>query len=246
MKNIDFIYNNLEFILPLPVNIFSEPTQMTNPTYNMITDCSSNNKLLGNDCLKKTSQIKEAKQTKHLRNMVLLDDSDLFESELNYSGFITLPSDMPSSEEKDRLKSATDDTKIQSNEKPTKAKSSALTLQCLNSLSEFVDNMSHLDCCLNSKMMAAKQSCRYEEFMWTKGKIKNGLSDELSVEYNDWWSSQSSSELKATAEALSFNKCSKNISKTMESCVDELEGFSLHISRETANLYFGHSAAYSR
>ncbi|XP_061471329.1 ATPase family AAA domain-containing protein 5 isoform X2 [Rhineura floridana] len=259
MKDVDFIYSNLEFILPLPVNILSKPSQMTNPTCNTITKKSSINKSFDSDCLEETSPVKKAKRTKCQRNMALLDDSDLFESELNYSGFITVPSDIPSScleEEKGRLELGSDtlepasgNTAALSNGAPAKAKSSVPAYQCLNSITEFVDNMSLLDYCFNRKCLESTQFCKYEEFIWTKGKIKNGLSDEFSAEHTDWWNFQSCSELKAMVEALSFNECFKNISKIVESNSDKMPGkdefeeLALHVSEDRANLYFGQSIA---
>ncbi|KAJ6656426.1 hypothetical protein lerEdw1_003714 [Lerista edwardsae] len=246
MKNIDFIYSNLEFILPLPVAVLPEPMKIANPTLNMFAENSSNDKPF--DYLGEASPVKKVK-TKRQRNMALLDDSDLFESELNYSGFITVPSDTNSlkKEKKGKQQAVTDVTMALSTDMPRKRKGSDLAFQCLNSLSEFVENMSLLDCCFNSKTRESKQSCKREKFLWTKGKIKNGVSDEFSVEYINWWSSQSSSELKAAAEALSFNKCFKNISRTMKSHrtlgKDELEELTLHVSKDQANVYFSQSTA---
>ncbi|XP_062975988.1 ATPase family AAA domain-containing protein 5 [Elgaria multicarinata webbii] len=255
MKNIDFIYSNLEIILPLPINILPEPNQMDNLTQNNITKNSSNNKFINCDSSEEGTPVKKTKQSKHQRKLALLDDSDLFESELNYSGFITVPSDIPNlclQEEKDGVEPVSGSTMALTCGTSAKAKGSA-AFQCLNSLTEFVDNMSLLDYCLNRKTQESKQPCKREEFFWTKGKIKNGLSDEFGVEHNDWWNYQSSCELKATVEALNFNKCFKNISKIMESYLnsdrtfgkDESEELTLHVSKDQANLYFGRSAANS-
>ncbi|XP_028567361.2 ATPase family AAA domain-containing protein 5 isoform X1 [Podarcis muralis] len=254
MKNIDFIYSNLEFILPLPVNILPEPTLMTNPSCNTVTENDSSNKSLDSDCLEETSPVKKVKRTKRQRITAFLDDSDLFESDLDYSGFITLPSGMPSScleEGKSGLEPAMGNTAALDSGTPAKAKSSAPAYQCLNSITEFVDNMSFLDYCFNRRCQESKQSCKYEEFIWTKGKIKNGLSDEFSMEHNDRWNFKSSAELKAAAEALSFHKCIKTISKIMESNSsrtpgkDEWEELALNVSKDRADLYFGQSIANS-
>ncbi|XP_044278020.1 ATPase family AAA domain-containing protein 5 isoform X2 [Varanus komodoensis] len=255
MKNIDFIYSNLEILLPLPINIIPEPMQKNNLTHTLAEN-SSNNKLINSDCLEQSNSVKKSKQTKHQRKMVLLDDSDLFESELDYSGFITMPSDMPSScleEKKDKVEPVSSSTVTPSSGTSVKATGSASAFQCLNSLTEFVDNMSFLDCCFNRRTPESKLSCKYEEFVWTKGKIKNGLLDEFSAEHANWWNSQSCSELKATVEALNFKKCFKNISQMMERYLnsdrtvgkDEYEELTLHVSKDRANLYFGQSAANS-
>ncbi|XP_008112592.2 ATPase family AAA domain-containing protein 5 [Anolis carolinensis] len=251
-KDIDFIYNNLENILPLPVNIFPETMLVPPLSCENFTKNTSNNRPIDSQSLGETSPVEKAKQTKRRKKNVILDDSDLFESELNYSGFITVPSDTTTSclEENPKFKSAA----ALNDQTIAKPKGSALTFQCLGSLTEFVDNMSFSDCCFSRRTQESTQSCKYEEFIWTKGKIKNGLSDEFSLEDTDWWRSQSSIELKATMEALNFNKCLKNVSKIMENALNtartcgknDSEELSLHFSKDQSNLYFGQSAANSR
>ncbi|KAM6474332.1 ATPase family AAA domain-containing protein 5 isoform 1-T1 [Liasis olivaceus] len=246
MRNTDFTYSNLEIMTSLPLNIIPEAIEIASPACSFIAEKSSNI-CIDTDDLEEAPPVKKAKRSKCQKKIAVLDDSDLFECEFNYSGFITLPPDTTSSclEEKG--------TAVMKNGTSAKAKGSVLVFQCLNSLTEFLDNMSLLDCCFTGPTQASKQSGKHEEFIWTKGKIKNGLSDEFSMEYMDWWSSQSSSELKATMEALNFNKCSEDISKIMESCLNcgktlgknELEELTLCVSKERADLYFGQSAANS-
>ncbi|KAM9118988.1 ATPase family AAA domain-containing protein 5 [Pangshura tecta] len=258
MKKVDFIYSNLEFILPLPVHVLPGPTQNSNPSFKRTTANSSYDKPLESDYSEKATPVKKAKRMKHLRKIALLDDSDLFDTELNYSAeFITLPSDIPEScleENKDGLKFMTNEKEKQFNtEIPGRRKSSALASHCLNSLTEFAENMSVLDCCLNANVMKPKEFCKNEGFNWTNGKIKNGLSDEFSTENIDWWSSQSCSELKAVVEALSFSKCSASISQSMEASSnacktlgrDQIEEITLHISKDRNDVFFAQSADLS-
>ncbi|XP_030389758.1 ATPase family AAA domain-containing protein 5 isoform X1 [Gopherus evgoodei] len=258
MKKVDFIYSNLEFILPLPVHVLPGPKQNSNPSFKRTTANSSCDIPLDSDYSEKATPVKKPKRMKHQRKLALLDDSDLFDTELNYSAeFITLPSDIPEScleENKDGLKFTTNEKEKQFNtEIPGRGKSSALASHCLNSLSEFVENMSFLDCCLNANVMKPKEFCKNEGFNWTNGKIKNGLSDEFSIENIDWWSSQSCTELKAVIEALSFNKCSASISQSMEASLnpcktlgrDQIEEITLHISKDRNDIFFGQSADLS-
>ncbi|XP_053904378.1 ATPase family AAA domain-containing protein 5 [Malaclemys terrapin pileata] len=258
MKKVDFIYSNLEFILPLPVHVLPGPTHNFNPSFKRTTANSSYDIPLDSDYSEKATPVKKPKRMKHQRKIALLDDSDLFDTELNYSAeFITLPSDIPEScleENKVGLKFTMNEKEKQFNtEIPERKKSSALASRCLNSLTEFVEDMSFLDCCLNTNVMKPKEFCKNEGFNWTNGKIKNGLSDEFSTENIDWWSSQSCSELKAVIEALSFNKCSTSISQSMEASLnpcktlgrDQIEEITLHISKDRNDVYFGQSADLS-
>ncbi|XP_062447586.1 ATPase family AAA domain-containing protein 5 [Rhea pennata] len=256
MKKVDFIYSNLEFILPLPVHVLPNQSEASNSMLERTAVVSSNNRSINSYCTGKSSPGKKSKKTKNQKNLDILDDSDLFDTGLNYSAeFITLPSDSPVScakANKEELKLMMDkeEEKMEINKKPASEKRSALVFQCLNSLTEFVENMSFLDCCINTNTKEPLEFSKDEGFNWTNGKIKNGLCDEFSIENTDWWSFQSCSELKATVEALSFHKCSVNISKTLEASSgtsktpesDELEGLTLHISNTRNYVSFSQSA----
>uniref|UniRef100_A0A8C4K0K0 ATPase family AAA domain containing 5 n=1 Tax=Dromaius novaehollandiae TaxID=8790 RepID=A0A8C4K0K0_DRONO len=254
MKKVDFIYSNLEFILPLPVHVLPNQFEASNSILERTTVGSSNNRSTNSYCTGKSSSGKKSKKTKNQKKLDILDDSDLFDTGLNYSAeFITLPTDSPVScaevnkEELKLMNKEEEKTEIKKN--PASEKRSALVFQCLNSLTEFVENMSFLDCCINTNTKEPLEFSKNEGFNWTNGKIKNGLCDEFSIENTDWWSSQSCSELKATVEALSFHKCSVNISKNLEASLgtsktpeSELEGLTLHISNTRNYVSFSQSA----
>ncbi|XP_063149639.1 ATPase family AAA domain-containing protein 5 [Candoia aspera] len=257
MRSTDFIYNNLEIMSSLPLNVIPEAIKIASPACSFVAEKSSNSTCVDTDYLEEAPPVKKAKRSRCQKIIAVLEDSDLFESELNYSGFVTLLPDTTSSRLKGKgtvepMSVGTASASLKSG-MSANTKDSVLVFQCLDSLTEFLDNMSFLDCCFTGPTQVSEQPGKYEEFIWTKGKIKNGLSDEFSVEYTDWWSSQSSSELKATVEALNFNKCSKNTSKVMESCLNcgkplgkkEREELTLHVPKERADLYFGQSAANS-
>ncbi|KFP48509.1 ATPase family AAA domain-containing protein 5, partial [Cathartes aura] len=250
MKKVDFIYSNLELILPLPVQVLSNQSEASNSILERTTTVPSKNRATNSYCSGKKS-----KKTKNQKRLVILDDSDLFDTGLNYSAeFITLPSDSPTScaevnKEESKLLMNKEEkevkTKTSANEKR-----SALVFQCLNSLTEFVENMSFLDCCVSTNTKEPLEFSKDEGFHWTNGKIKNGLCDDFSIENTDWWSSQSCSEIKAAIEALSFNKCSVSISQNLESSLstsktpesDPLEGLTLHISNTRSYVSFSQSA----
>ncbi|KFV02903.1 ATPase family AAA domain-containing protein 5, partial [Tauraco erythrolophus] len=253
MKKVDFIYSNLELILPLPVQVLSNQSEASNSMLERTTLVSLKNRSTNSYCSGKSNPGKKSKKTKSQKRLDILDDSDLFDTELNYSAeLITLPSDSPTScaevnkeESKLLMNKEEKETKTSANEKR-----SALGFQCLSSLTEFVENMSFLDCCVNANAKEPLEFSQDEGFNWTNGKIKNGLCDEFSIENTDWWTSQSCSEIKAAVEALSFNKCSVSISQNLESSSstsktpesDQLEGLTLHISNTRNYVSFSQSA----
>ncbi|XP_075575970.1 ATPase family AAA domain-containing protein 5 [Pelecanus crispus] len=249
MKKVDFIYSNLELILPLPVQVLSDQSEASNSILERTTIVSSK-KRSNSYCSGKKS-----KKTKNQKRLDMLDDSDLFDTGLNYSAeFITLPSDSPTScaevnKEESKLLMNKEEKEIKTKTSANE-KRSALVFECLNSLTEFVENISFLDCCVNTNTKEPLEFSKDEGFNWTNGKIKNGLCDEFSIEDTDWWSSQRCSEIKAAIEALSFNKCSVNISQNLESSLsasktpesDQLEGLTLHISNTRNYVSFSQSA----
>ncbi|XP_013921870.1 PREDICTED: ATPase family AAA domain-containing protein 5 [Thamnophis sirtalis] len=255
MRNTDLTYSNLEIISSLPLNIIPEAIEIASPACSFIAEKALSSTCIEIDCLEGAPPVKKAKRSKCQKKIAVLEDSDLFERELNYSGFVTLSPDTSASclEQTGPAEPMNVGPVAPKDGTSVSAKDSVLVSQCLNSLTEYLDNMSLLDCCFTEPTQASKQASKYGDFIWTKGKIKNGLSDEFSVEHTDWWSSQSFCELKATMEALSFNKCSKSILKIMENCLNctktlgknEFEELTLHVSKERADLYFGQSAANS-
>ncbi|NXQ26670.1 ATAD5 protein, partial [Alaudala cheleensis] len=251
MKHVDFVYSNLELILPLPVQVLSNQSEASKSVLESTTVVSSKDRSTKTSCSGKSSPGKRSKKTK--KRLEILDDSDLFDSQLNYSAeFITLQSNSPKScTEMNKKESKLLVHKEQKEVKTTaNEKRSAVVSQCLNSLTEFVENMSFLDCCVNTNTREPLEFSKSEEFHWTNAKIRNGLCDEFSIENTDWWSSQSCSEIKAAIEALSFTKTSVNISQNLESFLstsktpesDQLKGLTLPVSNTRNCISFSQAA----
>ncbi|NWR44761.1 ATAD5 protein, partial [Regulus satrapa] len=255
MKHVDFVYSNLELILPLPVQVLSNQSEASKSVLERTTIVSSKDRSTMTSCSGKSSPGKRSKKTKAQKRLEMLDDSDLFDSELNYSAeFISLPSDNPESCAEINKKESK--FLVHKEQKEVKTKTSAnerrcaVVFQCLNSLTEFVENMSFLDCCVNTNTREPLEFSKSEDFHWTNAKIRNGLCDEFSIGNTDWWSSQSCSEIKAAIEALSFTKSSVNISQNLESFLstsktpesDQLKGLTLPVSNTRNCISFSQAA----
>nr|XP_030717977.1 ATPase family AAA domain-containing protein 5 isoform X2 [Globicephala melas] len=266
MRNVDFLYSNLEFILPLPVNIIPETENFSGSSVSVDTNAATKNmKCLARKLSEGEKPLKKSQKKKHKKKMVILDDSDLFDTELDFSDeFIRLSSaSSPNSEEsKARDKESNPETKklntcLESNvesiprspKTPAEKKYSVLVSHCLNSLTEFMDNMSFLDALLTD--VREHREFGKNDFGWTNGKVKSGLCDEFSLESSDGWTSQSSGELKAAVEALSFTKCSSTISKALETSLnsckkvgrDPTKELTFYVSQKRNNVHFSQSAA---
>ncbi|XP_025772838.1 ATPase family AAA domain-containing protein 5 [Puma concolor] len=265
-QNVDFLYSNLEFILPLPVNIIPEMENFCGSS-GSVEDTSAatkNMKCLARKHSEGEKPLKKPQKKKQKKKMTILDDSDLFDSEVDFSNeFLSLSpvsSSSNSEESKARDKESNPETKklnkcLESNiesvpcppKTPAEKKCSALVSQCLNSLTEFMDNMSFLDALLND--VREQKEIGKNDFSWTN--VKSGLCDEFSLETTDGWTSPSSGELKAAVEALSFTKCSSTISKALETSLnsckksgrDPTKELTFYVSQKRSNVYFSQSAA---
>ncbi|KAM9749092.1 ATPase family AAA domain-containing protein 5 isoform 2-T2 [Dama dama] len=265
-QNVDFLYSNLEFILPLPVDIIPETENSSGSSINVDTSAATENmRCLAGTSFEGEKPLKKSPRKKHKKKMVTLDDSDLFDSELDISDeCISLPSASSSNleERKARDKESNPETKkpnkcLESNVEsiprppitPAEKKCSVLVSHCLNSLTEFVDNMSFLDALLMD--VREQRGLGKDDFGWTNGKVKSGLCDEFSLESSDGWTSQRSGEIKAAVEALSFTKCSSAISKELETSLnsckklgrDPTKELTFYISQRRNNVRFSQSAA---
>ncbi|XP_012040748.2 ATPase family AAA domain-containing protein 5 isoform X2 [Ovis aries] len=265
MQNVDFLYSNLEFILPLPVDIIPETENSSVPSINVDPNAATENmRCLAGTPFGREKPLKKSPKKKHKKKIVTLDDSDLFDSELDISGeCISLYSASSNLEErKARDKESNPETKklnkrLESNVEsiprppptPAEKKCSALVSHCLNSLTELMDNMSFLDALLMD--VREQREFGKDDFGWTNGKVKSGLCDEFSLESSDGWTSQRSGEIKAAVEALSFTKCSSAISKALETSLnsckklgrDPTKELTFYISQRRNNVCFSQSAA---
>ncbi|KAM8999172.1 ATPase family AAA domain-containing protein 5 [Sarcophilus harrisii] len=264
-QNVDFLYSNLEFILPLPVHVIPESKDLCIlPETSYASPARKNENHLNAECSEEDPSLVKAKKVKRQKKMVTLDDSDLFDTALNYSDEdISLPSAVPPSSSEESSSALKPSAKGKSKKtlesdmmfvsRPPETLSQQkcpLASHCLNSLTEFMDDMSFLDS-LSPNQREQKEFGKNEDFNWTNGRVKNGLCDEFRQEPRDGWTCQGLEELKAVVEALSFTKCSSTISKVLETSLasckklgkDPNGDLTLYISEQRNNVYFSQSAA---
>lgn len=264
MKNVNFIYNNIELLLPLPVQILPQPNKVSETECEKIT-FAPDGKLVTNHenvypdsgCSQEGSPIKMSMQMKRKRKLGLTKD---FECDSN-SGeeFLTLPNPVSTSkteETKGDLQSTGKDLGLESPKTakkrtltPAEQQCSALVSQCLDSLTKFLDDVSFLDCCVYSEV-GEQNEVKDMDYNWTGGCMKNGLCDGYRVENRDWWHSQSCDELKATVEVLSFQNCCSCISKAMDSSLDlckklgkdPIDELTVSVRKHREEVFFSQSA----
>ncbi|XP_031208179.1 ATPase family AAA domain-containing protein 5 isoform X2 [Mastomys coucha] len=258
VQNIDLLHSNLEFILPLPVNMM--PDVRGAYGFPVTTQASAPASMKHLTRKQSEDQPLRKSQKRKQKKMVTLDDSDLFDTGLDLSGELPSLSPAPSSSIEDNI-SRDSDSEMKTQNKgfkphsvpqPPKTvaekKCCMLVSHCLNSLSEFMENMSFIDAFFTDP--GEQNELGKRAFHWTNGRVKSGLCDEFSLETRDGWAPQSSEELKAAAEVLSFTKCSSTISKALESlnsCKqlgrDPTDELTLCVSQRCRDVCFHQSAS---
>ncbi|XP_078081943.1 ATPase family AAA domain-containing protein 5 isoform X2 [Mustelus asterias] len=277
-RQLDFIFHNLEFLLPLPVRVVPDPQRPENLTTDAeppVCDPASTaaRRLQGGNTSVDASPVKTSGRLKRHRKAALLDDSDLFDMELNESDtFVTLPNEIPTSpsvagkvaesqangvggEGPSGNKTGSSKVTGKKQRTPAEQKCCESVSLCLGSLAEFADSISFLDCCLHRGAVEREGSCGQRGYHWAAAEIKNGMLDEGRAESGDWWSSHDFGEMRVTVEGLSWKKCRSQIQQIMDPSVtkceeaekDPIEELTLQISNRqnhnAASTQFSHSHA---
>ncbi|KAM3922898.1 ATPase family AAA domain-containing protein 5 [Leptodactylus fuscus] len=245
-RNVYFTSSNLEFLVPLPIHM-EEPTApaaCVNPQTTSLPD--------NDDGLAEDVDVKPSATMKRRRKLVLLNDSDLFESDSNSLdealGVVTKQPEEKSVSQSDEVRTEVSAvTIVKRAQSPAELKASALVCQCLDSMAEFADHMSFLDC-YTSDTADPAHTCNSN---WTGSRLKHGLCDGLRTESRDLWSAQSCGEVRALIEALSFHKCSSRLSNALDSSLelckqsgkDPTEELTLHVSKIRGQVHFSQLAS---
>ncbi|XP_069809896.1 ATPase family AAA domain-containing protein 5 [Dendropsophus ebraccatus] len=234
-RNISFTYSNLEYLLPLPVHIQEPPAGETLQP--------------ADDCL--TEDIRLSTTMRRRRKLVLLNDSDLFDSDFNPLDEALDVKKDPEEEQQpvssEVSNGITTEKVVRRTLSPAERKSSLLVYQCLDSMAEFADHMSSLDC----STCDPTDPAHTHSPSWTESRLKHGLCDGLRTESRDCWRAQSCGEIRALMEALSFHKCSSKLSKSLESSLelcklsgkDPTEELTLRVTKARDQVNFGEPAA---
>lgn len=204
------------------------------------------------DCLTEDASVKLSASMKRRRKLVLLNDSDLFDNDSNSLDEILHESTKGPEERShpcssDVSNGASEVRAVKRVLSPAELQSSLLVYQCLDSMAEFADHMSSLDCSTCDTADPA-YTCTPS---WTESRLKHGLCDGLRTHSRDLWSAQSCGEIRGLIEALSFQKCSSTLSKTLDSSLelckqsgkDPTEELTLRVTKAREQVNFGQPAA---
>ncbi|XP_056407354.1 ATPase family AAA domain-containing protein 5-like [Hyla sarda] len=229
-RNISFTSSNLELLLPLPVHIL-EPVVQQVPAPAPEDD----------DSFEEDANVKPSAAMRRRRKLVLLNDSDLFESDSNSVDEVVGAGAKDPEEERPG-----DVGVVRRVLSSTERQASLLVYQCLDSMTEYADHMSFLDCATCDPSDPAYT----HRPSWTESRLKNGLCDGLRTRGQDWWGAQNCGDIRGLIEALSFHKCSSTLStalSSLELCKlsgkDPTEELTLRVTAAREQVNFGEPAA---
>lgn len=254
-RQLDFAHSNLELLLPLPVCIVQE----TQPSVTVsVSEMASASLQKSSEHLVNSSPMKMSGRRRLHAKLEILADSDLFDSDSDSMdmGLLSIPASAVQSKDgneensrslvkQEQEKTVFKNLPEKKPKTPAEQKCSALVYQSLDSLNEFIDNLSFLDCFMHTKADKGRH-CQREEYNWTGAEMKDGLWDESNIEEHDWKITDIWREVRAAVEALSLRKCQSCISHSMETSLsacqalgkDPTEELTLHIPRYTNSALF--------
>ncbi|XP_068119325.1 ATPase family AAA domain-containing protein 5 isoform X2 [Hyperolius riggenbachi] len=234
----DFISSNLEFLLPLPVLIKESHLSVPHDTAELAPPTTK---------VCPSEEDMSRVQVKRKKKMVLLDDSDLFESDSNsVEEILPVPRTMIGDDAQNSdisLSQVRQSAPLRKKLTAGELKSSSLVCSCLDSLATFADNMSYMDCC-TCNVSDHADACNLN---WTESRMRHGLCDGLRIETGVPGVANSIGEIRAHIEGLAFHRCSSNLTKTLQSSLelckssghDPSEQITLHVPKAREEVYFG-------
>ncbi|KAJ8264082.1 hypothetical protein GJAV_G00144890 [Gymnothorax javanicus] len=216
-RRVDLLYSNMEELLPLPVCTRQAPLLSQQGALKPEPGSSA-------------PPEDESPVKRSSRRRLSLKERDLFESDSDSDDcFLSLPklekasnSEAPSAgADGSELAAAREEPPAGSgscrqrkvDRSPEEQRSSELLSRCLGSLAEFMDHMSFLDSSVEHRRWQPEGACRPGAFGWAGAEVKSGLWDEARVEDGSGAGRESSAQIRAAVEGLSFRRCESSVSQ---------------------------------
>uniref|UniRef100_A0A8D3AL34 ATPase family AAA domain containing 5a n=1 Tax=Scophthalmus maximus TaxID=52904 RepID=A0A8D3AL34_SCOMX len=227
-RGVDLLYSNMETLLPLPLTQFTASIAKPDKTVPEPQDDSSvgpkEQPLSTCDCSDDGSPVKVSKRMKKNKRRHRLPGQDGVHSDSDSEdGFQSLCKlqAAPQAKEvgKERLVSEKRKRKPLTPEERIK---SVPVSQCLDSIAEFLDNMSYMD---SSLLVHPEQGDIHRRISPVGAAVKDGMTDESRVETDrgSWSRAECVLEMQAAVEALSFRKCRGSVAEAWDKA-QQLEG----------------------
>ncbi|XP_041830983.1 ATPase family AAA domain-containing protein 5 isoform X2 [Melanotaenia boesemani] len=236
-RGVDLLYSNMETLLPLPltelntskpehcVSLSQDQQPLSTPLQSdtLPPTVTSLHTAESADCSDSGSPVKVSSRMKKYKKRHCLPEQDGLHSESDSEdGFPSLckPQSRPQAEEKVETHVVSENLRRKLLTPEERIKSFPVS-QCLESLADFLDNMSYID----SSLLFHPLSRNNHSLSTVSAVIKDGMTDESRVETDGGSRSTQGCvlEVQAAVEALSFHKCQALVAKAWDK-VQQLEG----------------------
>ncbi|XP_075994842.1 ATPase family AAA domain-containing protein 5 isoform X2 [Genypterus blacodes] len=242
-RGVDLLYSNMETLLPLPVRTLAVPAhkpsqclslsqdQASNgprelpsssqPSDNLPAHPSSLHKADSGETSDDGSPVKMSNRMKKNKRRCCLTDQDSDSDD----GFVSLPKPQSIAQTNQQAEDSVVPERVKRKQlTPEEQRKSLPVSLCLNSLADFLDNMSYLDSCLIVHPSPVVGSM-HRNMVPACAEVKDGMTDEPRVECDSGSYARTECvwEMQAAVEALSFHKCQAAVAEAWDKA-GELEG----------------------
>ncbi|XP_029997562.1 ATPase family AAA domain-containing protein 5 isoform X2 [Sphaeramia orbicularis] len=231
-RGVDLIYSNMEKLLPLPLTQLTisvhKPEQFVpdsqdqpsvHPQEPQSDKLPSHGRLLNtgdSDCSDDASPVKVSNRMRKSKKRHRLFDQDKLQSDSDSEdGFLSLCQQKGLPHVPEKVKESLVSEKVKRKPlTPQEQVKSVPISQCLQSIADFLDDMSYMD----SSLLHSEGDDIHRGMIPTGAMVKDGLSDESRVESSrgNWMTGECVLEIQAAVEALSFSKCRLAVTDTWE------------------------------
>ncbi|TDH02801.1 hypothetical protein EPR50_G00156510 [Perca flavescens] len=231
-RGVDLLYSNMETLLPLPLTQLttsirkleqSVSASRDHPSVNL-KELPSHTRVLHTaesaDCSDDNSPVKMSSRMRKNKKRHSIPDQDGLDSDSEDS-FLSLCKPQGALQATEDVKeSLVSETVKRKALTPEERVKSLPVSQCLESIADFLDNMSYMD---SSLLVHPEGDDNHRRMSPVGAVVKDGMTDESRVETDRWVRGEHVLEIPAAVEALSFHKCRFSVAEAWRK-TQQLEG----------------------
>nr|WKN12650.1 Atad5a [Cryptopsaras couesii] len=239
-RGMNLLYSNMETLLPLPLSPLTSSTRKLQRCVSVSQDQQPVNpkELPSHACLPQAAEsagctddgsaVKLPNRVRKTKRRRCLPDHNGLQSDSDSEdGFLSLrePQGLPQTKEEVK-ESLPPETVKRKPLTPEERLKSLPVSQCLESIAEFLDNVSYMDTSLPARSDGG------DGLGGMRPVVKDGMTDEMRVETDrgNWVRGEHSLEIQAAVEALSFHKCRAAVAEAW----DKAQQLEVELAKESA------------
>ncbi|KAK2833565.1 hypothetical protein Q5P01_017454 [Channa striata] len=241
-RGVDLLYSNMEALLPLPLTQLTTCSHKLEPFISVSQEhsCVNPDETPASDTMPAHTRLLHTAESadysddgspvklssrmkKNKRRHCLPDQDGLHSDSDSEESFLSLQKLQPTSRTKEDVKESLVSKVVK--RKPLTLEERVKNVpvsQCLESLADFLDNMSYMD---SSLVVHPERGSIHRRMSPVGAMLKDGMTDEWRIETDrgSWMGGDCILDIQATVEALSFHRCQDSVAKAWDNA-QKLEG----------------------